>query len=74
MAVAVKPIVELSITYQLKKPNNDTVNLFGSSPSKKDLKKNDDEEFQSYINLINYDGSANSVESPQALDFHKRHY
>lgn len=62
MAVAEKPIVELSLTKQTHPTsNNDTsVNLFGDTRSKKkDLKKNDDEEFQSYINLINYDGSAN---------------
>lgn len=66
MAAAVKPIVELSITKQAHSPiNPDSVNLFETkSTRKKDLKKNDDEEFQSYINLINYDGSQNQMESP----------
>lgn len=47
MAAATKPIVELSITKQTQQPvNPDSVNLFETrSARKKDLKKNDDEEF-----------------------------
>ena len=67
MAAAKRPIVELSITKHSLPPliKNDSVNLFETRSSrKKDLKKNDDEEFQSYINLINYEGSQDQTESP----------
>lgn len=67
MAAAKRPIVELSITKHSKPPliNHDSVNLFETRSSrKKDIKKNDDEEFQSYINLINYEGSQDQTESP----------
>ena len=78
--MAKKPIVELSITKPTVQVETD--NLFGGpkhhhakNVHEHRHKKNEDEEFQSYINLINYGGS--SPQKPEAnenIDFHDRFY
>jgi len=62
MKAAVKPLVELWISKKVS-PNDDIVNLFDTRTRRKDSKKTDDEEFESYISLINYDYSATKIDS-----------
>lgn len=78
--MAKKPIMELSITKQQFKV--ETEDLFGGpkhyhakNVHEHRSKRQEEEEFQSYINLINYDGfSPQRTEVNENLDFHDRFY